>query len=338
MEGRKLQLAGGSTYLVSLPKRWVVKAGLKAGDTVFVDMTPNGTVSVFPKSGEKPQVRRKIFDEREDVVREHLLRKLVGAYVSGYGLIEVRFPPHRAAFVRQVAREFCRLVIGPEVIEEGRNMILVQDLSDAKDLSSEKCLRRMHLTVRVMLEDAVTALKTSNETTAKDVADRSQDVNRLYWVVAKQYHLAHLHPLQSPSNGDASSVHAHRLVAKLLERIGFHAERIASTFPVLAKDRTIDPKIMKEIEEARTSVVELLDKAFQAVITHDMALANRTIDARVDYQKLVDGLSHRVATRRGEELLALGSVVDSLGRVAAYSAEIAEQAIDLAVLSEPVPP
>jgi phosphate uptake regulator len=37
MEGRKLQLAGKSTFLVSLPKRWVTSAGLKAGDTLFVD-------------------------------------------------------------------------------------------------------------------------------------------------------------------------------------------------------------------------------------------------------------------------------------------------------------
>ena len=42
MEGRKLQLTGGSTYVVSLPKRWVTDAGLKAGDTVFLE--PRSTV------------------------------------------------------------------------------------------------------------------------------------------------------------------------------------------------------------------------------------------------------------------------------------------------------
>jgi phosphate uptake regulator len=48
MEGRKLQLAGGSTYLVSLPKRWVQTSGLKAGDTLFVQTELDGSVSGHP--------------------------------------------------------------------------------------------------------------------------------------------------------------------------------------------------------------------------------------------------------------------------------------------------
>src|SRR5580658_3295126 len=199
MEGRKLQLAGGSTYLVSLPKRWVTNAGLKAGDTLFVETESDGTVSVRPRPGDKPTTRNKIFTEKGVEAREHLLRKLIGAYISGFGLIEVRFPPDRGPFVRRVAREFCRLVIGPEVIEESRNSLVIQDLSDASELSSEKCLRRMHLTVRAMLDDAIMALKKSDGALSHDVVLRDQDVDRLYWMVAKQSPLAHGFP--SPYSG-----------------------------------------------------------------------------------------------------------------------------------------
>ena len=69
-------------------------------------------------------------------------------------------------------------------------------------------------------------------------------------------------------------------------------------------------------------------------MTGDIELANQAIDARSQHQKLIDGLSHKVATRKGEELLALGTVVDSLGRTASYAADIAEQAINLAVMRE----
>jgi phosphate uptake regulator len=335
MEGRKLQLAGKSTYLVSLPKRWVVGAGLKAGDTLFVEAESDGSVTVRPRAGERPAVRRKIFHEKSEESREHLLRKLLGAYTSGFGLIELRFPPDRGPFVRRVSREFCRLVIGPEVIEEGRNSILIQDLSDPSELSSEKCLRRMHLTVRAMLEDAVTSLKTSNEGLALDVGLRGQDVNRLYWMVAKQYHLVHAGPIPPADRTTAASIHGHRLIAKLLERIGDHAQRIAATYPVIANGKSLDPKLAKDLEEAKTSAVGLLDKAFGALVSRDIEAANETIDGRLDHQKLVDSLAHRVATKRGEELLAMGSVVDSLNRAASYAAEIAEQAIDLAVLLNP---
>src|SRR5580658_11237866 len=207
MEGRKLQLAGKSTYLVSLPKRWVLHAGLKAGDTLFVETEADGSVSVRPRAGDKPADRRMVFQERGEEERDHLLRKLIGAYTSGFGLIEIRFNPDRAPFVRRVAREFCRLVIGPEVIEEGRNQLIIQDLSDPSELSSEKCLRRMHLTVRAMLEDAVTALETGNEGLANDVALRSQDVSRLYWMVAKQYNVAHTQPLATTEDPAPRAIH-----------------------------------------------------------------------------------------------------------------------------------
>lgn len=335
MEGRKLQLAGKSTYLVSLPKRWVLHAGLKAGDTLFVESEMDGSVSVRPRAVEKPAERRKVFHEKTEDTRDHLLRKLVGAYTSGFGLIEVQFAPDRAPFVRKVTREFCRLVIGPEVIEEGKNSIVIQDLSDPSELSPEKCLRRMHLTVRAMLDDAITAIRTSNEALANEVALRNQDVARLYWMVAKQNHIAHSSALPAGERNNSAAFHAYRLIAKLIERIGDHAQRIASTYSVTANGRAPDPRLMKELEDARISAVALLDKAFTALITRDVDAANEAIDGKAAHQKLIDGLSHRVASRRGEELLALGTVVDSLGRTAGYATEIAEQAIDLAVLLNP---
>ena len=97
----------------------------------------------------------------------------------------------------------------------------------------------------------------------------------------------------------------------------------------------LDSKLVKDLDEARASAVALLDKSFTALIARDIDAANEAIDGRVAHQNLIDALSHRVATRRGEELLALGTIVDSLGRTAGYASEIAEQAIDLAVLLNP---
>jgi len=328
MEGRKLQLAGKSTFLVSLPKRWVTNAGLKAGDTLFVDTETDGSVSVRLSSGTRPQIRRKTFLERGEETREHLLRKLVGAYISGFGLIEIRFSPARGPFVRKVAREFCHLVIGPEVIEEGQASILIQDLSDPSELSSEKCLRRMQLTVRAMLEDAVTAIRGGDENVAHDVGLRSQDVSRLYWMVAKQYHLAHAGGSDGANN---MWIHGHRLIAKLLERIGEHAQRIAKNGAALASEKALDPKLIEQIGAARSSASAILDQAFNSLVTRNIDTANAAIDARAEHQALIDALSHRVASRKGPSLLTLGAIVDSLSRIAVYAGEIAEEAIDLAV-------
>ena len=323
--------------MVSLPKRRVQGAGLRAGDTLFLETESDGSVSVRHHATEKPAVRRKVFDEKGEEARDHLLRKLIGAYISGFGVIEIRFASERGPYVRRVARDFCRMVIGPEVIEENRNAIIIQDLSDPSELSSEKCLRRMHLIVRAMLDDSIAALKNSGAALAHDVAQRDQDVDRLYWMVAKQYHVSSSVSQDPVDRGLAAAIHSHRLVAKLLERIGDHAERIAGTYATIVDGKGLDPKLAKEFEEANASAVSILDKAFTALVTGDVDLANQAIDARAHHQKLIDNLSHRVATKKGEELLALGTVVDSLGRTASYAADIAEQAINVAVMWDPKP-
>src|SRR5437899_11005703 len=330
MEGRKRQLTGGSTYVVSLPKRWVLDAGLKAGDTVFLETEGDGAVSVRPRPADKVPMRRRLFEEKGEERRDHLLRKLIGAYIGGFSFIEIRFPSEMAPFVRKVAREFSHMVIGPEVIEESRNAVIIQDLSDTAELSAEKCLRRMHLIVRAMHEDALEALRTHDEALALDVAQRDQDVDRLYWMVAKQYNVAHM-PGAGPSDSRGKTeLHNYRLIAKLFERIGDHAERIARTYSVLS-ERGLDPKLLREFDAARESAIAILDKAFMALLTADVDAANAAVDDLARHQKLIDGLSHHVATKKGEELLALATIVDSLGRTASYATDIAEIAIDYAV-------
>jgi phosphate uptake regulator len=330
MEGRKLQLTGGSTYVVSLPKRWVTDAGLKAGDTVFLEPQADGAMSVRARPAERPLARRRVFEEKGEERRDHLLRKLIGAYIAGFGYIEIRYGPDLGPFVRRVARDFSRMVIGPEVIEESKNTVVIQDLSDTAELSAEKCLRRMHLTVRAMHEDALAALRGRDEALAKDVIQRDQDVDRLYWMVAKQYSLAHSPGAASTNSNGTGELHNYRLIAKLLERIGDHAERIARACEVF-KEKGLEPRLLKELEAARESAIGMLDKAFFALLTTDIESANQAVDDMDRHQKLIDSLFHQVASKKGEELLALGAIVDSLGRTAGYAADIAELAIDVAV-------
>ena len=48
MESRKLQKTGGSTLIVSLPKKWIKKNKLDAGSEVKLLKQPDGTISIDP--------------------------------------------------------------------------------------------------------------------------------------------------------------------------------------------------------------------------------------------------------------------------------------------------
>src|SRR2546427_5685185 len=143
MEGRKLQLTGGSTYVVSLPKHWVVDSGLKAGDTVFLETEPQGSVMIRPRPTERAHLRRRIFEEKGQERRDHLLRKLIGAYIGGFNFIEIRFRPEMGPFVRRGAGGFSRTGIGPEGNQGTRHSVAIQDPSETSDLDAAKDRRQM---------------------------------------------------------------------------------------------------------------------------------------------------------------------------------------------------
>lgn len=326
MEARKLQKTGGSTFTLSLPKGWVVGAGLRAGDTVFVDPHADGTLVLHAKPAAPPTARQKVLEIPAEEARDHVLRKLIGAYISGYDVLELRFKADAGPTVRRVARDFTRMVIGPEILEESRTSLIIQDLSNPAEMSAEKGLRRMYMTARAMHEDALEVLRTRDPALAKDVEQRDEDVDRLYWMVMKQYSLAHLAGPTSAADWRRTGIHNYRLVAKLLERIGDHAERIAVAAASLPGD--LEARLLKDLQAASESALGMLDTAFRALMGRDLEAANDAVDRAAGLQKLTDSLTHRVATRKGEELLALGAIVDSIHRTGGYASDIAEIAIN----------
>jgi phosphate uptake regulator len=224
------------------------------------------------------------------------------------------------------------MVIGPEVLEETRTSLVLQDLSNPAEMSAEKSLRRMYMTTRAMHEDALEAVRTRDESLARDVEQRDEDVDRLYWMVAKQYSLAHLTGGVTAADWRRTGVHNYRLVAKLLERIGDHAERIALAAISLEDD--LDARLLKDLQAASGAALGILDDAFRALMARDLDAANGAVDRGAGLQRMVDGLTHRVAVRKGEELLALGAIVDSISRTGGYATDIAEIAINHVISQE----
>src|SRR2546427_11909877 len=93
----------------------------------------------------------------------------------------------------------------------------------------------------------------------------------------------------APDVASKIALHNYRLIAKLFERIGDHAERIARTYPVFAEGR-LEPKLLKEMDVARETAIAILDKALTALLTADIYAANTSADNLDKHQILVDGL------------------------------------------------
>ena len=52
-EQRKLQVTGGSTFILSLPKEWAIRNELKRGSAMIVREEENGSLLIAPSSFSK---------------------------------------------------------------------------------------------------------------------------------------------------------------------------------------------------------------------------------------------------------------------------------------------
>ncbi|NLB00820.1 MAG: AbrB/MazE/SpoVT family DNA-binding domain-containing protein, partial [Methanomicrobiales archaeon] len=84
MEIRKVQITGGSSYIVSLPKQWIRSANIQKNDPVGLIVQPDGSLLITPKISGETVYRTRVFEVSATTDRPYLLRLLIGAYVAGF--------------------------------------------------------------------------------------------------------------------------------------------------------------------------------------------------------------------------------------------------------------
>ncbi|NBJ16465.1 MAG: phosphate uptake regulator PhoU [Dehalobacter sp. 4CP] len=327
-EVRRVQKTGASTLTVSLPKNWVDSSGLKAGDQVSMSVQMDGTILLDTSMERRREtIMKEIWTDGEES-EEHLTRKLIGAYLVGYNVIEVRSKDRMEPEAKSAIREFSRLAIGPEVVEENANSVLMHDLSDPVELPQEKCVRRMHLIVRSMHADAIEALCEEDEGLAEDVIDRDTDVDRLYWMAVKQNNLiARDRKLGDRMGLDIFGSNDLMLVARGIERIGDHAVRIARNALISAEDPDKLPNA-GEIRKLSAEAMKVLEKGMDALFRKDIAEANEVIDEGRDVVKRCEKLGQGTRAKDSREAIIINMVMDSIIRSTMYAVDIAEIAIN----------
>jgi phosphate uptake regulator len=329
--GRRIQKTGGSTFIVSLPKNWVTSRGLHEGDVLLFSPRSDGSLTLYADEGPRAEGVKRSVEVTNDMDEDHLFRRLVAEYIAGAPLLEVRTPGRMSPKTRNIVRGFAQRMIGPEILEETADAVVLQDVVGANPLPIPSVIRRMHQMVRAMQTDAMAAFHARDPSIAKDVVERDWEVDRLHWFVEKQVTTALRDARTLTSLGlTLPDCATFLLASRVLERIADHAVKIAETLDMLGK------------EEPPSSVVDVLDKlhalaanglseALDALDTGDIARANAVVDLahRVtrDRQKIL----HELATKRGRVAVSLAYVLESVERSASYAADLAEIAINHAV-------
>jgi len=78
---RGIQKTGGSSYILTLPKEWVLAHGLQDKHKVILHIQQSGQLVVLPESVTRlPLVKRIMADRMSD---REFLRMLTGYYIAG---------------------------------------------------------------------------------------------------------------------------------------------------------------------------------------------------------------------------------------------------------------
>ncbi|AXR76588.1 phosphate uptake regulator PhoU [Natrarchaeobaculum sulfurireducens] len=330
METRKVQVTGGSTYTVSLPKTWATENDVSNGDTVEL-YAEDDTLLVTPKSDED---RQEGTLEISSLDGTELIRAVLTMYVSGFDVIHLE-AGRITTDQRRAIRNAVKGLIGVEVVEEQSDSVVVQDLLDSSELSIVNAVTRMRLITTAMLEDSVTALVENDDDIAHDVIERDDDVDRLWLVVSRIFRAT----LRSPRAAEALGVSRedcfdYHSSARQLERIGDHAVKISR---LALKLGDVPDDVAEALRDLHADAEDVVEKSMDALFAEDSTgaaeLGHDALESVLeidDHARRIDDLLRELDSVQAQ---SLGVILDSLTRSADYGGNVAETALQKAAPS-----
>ncbi len=327
METRRVQLIGGSTYVVSLPKRWVRDSDVEKKSEIGLISQKNGYLVVVPK----PAV---LEAQKEGVVRvtdgdkKYISRSIIARYLNGCDIIRVISDKRLSVAQIEEIKATARKLIGLETIEENSTEIALHSLLNLQELEILKGIRRAHAIASSMQSDAIAAIQDSDPELARSTIQRDSDVDRLYFLTLRQLRLACVNPdLAQRLELTPINCLDYESVIKRIEHIADHAERVAQHVLDLADER-VNNGIVRGLVDVNNNSLEIHTGAMEALFTGNVELANRVINLRGAIGRKRDGLGKHLVDESVMVNIKVNAMLDSMERIADYGTDIAEVAIN----------
>ncbi|MFP4632081.1 MAG: PhoU domain-containing protein [Halobacteriales archaeon] len=324
---RKIQVTGGSTYTVSLPKEWASQQ----------DIEPGNEVQLYPRDdhllvshGDYAERRREIEIDSDGREAEDLSRSVAAAYIAGCD--EIRVEGVMDNRQRRGVRDAVAGLVGIEIHEEGDGYIVARTMLDVGDLSPEQTVVQMKLTALGMHEDAVSAVLHGDDDKARRIQRQDDDVDRLFGLICREFQRG-LVDVGVDMHHDGLTKFEYYTTARQLERIGDHAERIATAAERTPGEPPED--LRSRIQEVSDEAREIVERAVEGVLEGKNAaeLGSIVVDAETLTEETEE--LHRELYETDEvDGYHLGTVVDSITRTAEYGVNVAEAGLQVAMRSE----
>lgn len=330
-EVRKVQFTGRSTYVLSLPKKWIEEMRLHAGDQVTLVRELDNSLSVVPvATGPSESLSEVTAIILPNEGSSTLKRKVVSMYLAGYNIIHLklksgRIHPALRDAVREVVR---RNLVGTEMIADASDNITLQVLLSLPELSVNTAIRRMYLIASSMHRDAMSSLAELNHEMAKEVIKSDDEVDRFSLYVLRNLVMATQNGrvLREMGLKNPSDCLSYRVAVKSIERVADHACGIADK-AVKLKDK-IPKDSLQKIDRMSHLALTVLGDSVEALLRRDYQLADKTVDNAENIRPLEEDAIAAVEKDRVHDPASVKLALEDIRRTAEYASDIAEAAMN----------
>lgn len=330
-EVRKVQFTGRSTYVLSLPKKWIEEMRVKAGDQVTLVREADNSLSIVPISaGRAESLSEAIAIIMAGDSSSSLKRKVVSMYLAGYNVIHLklkagRINPALRDAVREVVR---RNLVGTEMIADASDIITLQVLLSFPELSVNTAIRRMYLIAASMHKDSMTALSELNHGLAKEAIKSDDEVDRFSLYVLRNLVMAMQNGriLREMGLKNPSDCLSYRVAVKSIERVADHACGIAETATRLRE--RLPKETMQKVEKMSYLALAVLGDSVESLLRRDYQLADKTVDAVENIRALEDEALAAIERDKVKDNSNIKLVLEDIRRTAEYASDIAEAALN----------
>ncbi len=335
-ETRKIQFTGKSSYIVSLPKRWIMDLGLKQGDPINVVRQGSSTLQISPTQYQVKSMKTEdaVFEVDIEDEDSKIVRRLISLYFLGFKTIHVkpkagRFKPAQRSAIKDAVK---KMLMGTEIISDSTGGITIQVLVNLIELSVNGAFKRMMHLANSMMSDALLAIQESNYDLANEIINTDDEVDRFGFYIIRQLKIAiqNEHMLQDMGLKNARNCLGYRLVVKNIERTGDHAVIIAKD--LLEFKKPIKKEILSKIRDMSEFALSLLDDSCLALFKEDYNHAEQLIKKSTDITKYEKkALDSTKSLKDDEEIFRIRRMVENIRRIAEYASDIAEIVLNINV-------
>ncbi|MBM2852892.1 MAG: PhoU family transcriptional regulator [Candidatus Nitrosotenuis sp.] len=325
---RRIQISGGSTYTISLPKKWMDELKIKNGDNMTVTKNANRSMTLYPGIGAEAPAKKAIITISQKDSEESIRRKIIALYLNGYKTIQIttkgmKILSEHSRLIKDLVR---RSMIGTEIVESDSESITIQILTRLPELTFDVALKRMYLMASNMHREAIEALKKHDVEYGEEVARMDDEVDRFSLYIMRTLIMAIQNASMMYDVGveQPSDCLNFRTVISRIERIADHAALIAKRIRFLKEP--LEPKMLKELETLSNETLTCFENSISALVKKDHILAEKVASNIV--QVIEKEKEFMYGMRESKNSTAIRFILEDIRRTAEYSSDIIEVVIN----------